>query len=185
MSLRSITSIIVALLSLVSVVIVLSLYAGLEASLLWTGLIGGLGWAIQSSVQTKREYARLLADKKRQHYLEFLDFLNIFFAEAKSHPESSKKSSRRGKQPSADELRKWSLRLTLIGSDEVVRAYNQARVSERDADDPNDVSLLRDWGEVWLAMRRDCGHIDTDLTRSDILASVVNDISTNRDKIDT
>src|SRR5262245_44316106 len=51
-------------------------YGGLQASILWTGFIGVLVWAIQSNTEQKREYARLLADRKRDHYQELLEFYN-------------------------------------------------------------------------------------------------------------
>jgi hypothetical protein len=42
------------------------------------------------------------------------------------------------------------------------------------------VQVLRGWGVLWLAMRKDCGHFDTKLTVTDMLASFVNDIEQYR-----
>ena len=59
-----------ALILAVVVAVVWSLvyYVGLQASLIWTGVIGAIAWAIQTAVQQKQDYRRLLADQKRQQH---------------------------------------------------------------------------------------------------------------------
>lgn len=157
---------------------------GLQASLIWTAIIGAMGWAVQSSVRQKQEYQRLLAEQKRLQYFEFLDFLNEFASASLESPEST--SPERLLQ-----LRRWSLRLTMIGSDEVVKAWNQAKgvglidTNRQRADDQETrtLAILSAWGGLWLAMRKDCGHFDTKLTVFDMLASFVNDIESYRSRL--
>ncbi|MFP7721419.1 hypothetical protein [Lysobacter sp. A3-1-A15] len=156
-------------------------FAGLQASLLWTAIIGAAAWAIRSSIEQRREYQRLLAEQKRKHYFEFLDFMSKFIdTSGDGRPPQLK---RKPDQPvSLNEFRMWSLRLTLIGSDEVVKAWNHARLNETDAEDP--LGVLKRWGRLWLAMRKDCGHPDTQLGVTDVLGSFVNDIEKSRAQLD-
>lgn len=159
--------------------------AGLEASLLWTAIVGAIAWAIRNSIEQKREHLRLLAETKREHYIEFLDFINS--AIARNKVDESAGAAERNNQPvlPIEEFRKWSLRLTLVGSDEVVQAWNDARLGGAIASKEGDaVAVLKGWGKLWLAMRKDCGHSDTKLKVSDVLASFVNDIEQYRDAVD-
>jgi len=158
-------------------------YAGLQASLLWTAIIGAAAWAIRSNVEQKREYEKLLADRKREHYLQFLEFLAGFLGTTDDEPVIKGQRPKQKKSISIEELRMWSLRLTLIGSDEVVNAWNRAR---NGATDPGEsLSMMKNWGQLWLAMRKDCGHIDTKLGVTDVLASFVNDIEKSREYLDS
>lgn len=156
-------------------------YAGLQTSLLWTAIVGAIAWAIRSNIEQKREHQRLLAESKRNHYLQFLEFLSRSVSTSKEGATSSK-----GLQsPKAiAELRMWSLRLTLIGSDSVVNAWNTARLdSTLSLQSNNEFGVLRSWGRLWLEMRRDSGHPDTKLEVSDVLASFVNDIEEHKHEI--
>lgn len=146
-------------------------YSGVQNPLLWTAALGALGWAIRSSVEQKREYRRLMADKKREHYIQFLDFFSRFVASSQEEESDS---------VSLEEFRRWSLLLTMIGSDDVVRRWNAARSSAGALDQ---VAMLKVWGSLWLAMRKDCGHPDTRLDVADILTSFVNDIDKHRDEL--
>ena len=156
-------------------------YAGLQASLLWTAIIGAVAWAIRSNIEQKREHQRLLAESKRNHYLQFLEFMSRSIS-ANNDETSSPKGL-----PSPEaiaELRMWSLRLTLIGSDDVVNAWNAARLnSTLNLQSDNEFSVLRNWGKLWLEMRKDSGHPDTKLEISDVLASFVNDIEAHKHEI--
>lgn len=155
-------------------------FAGLQASLLWTAIIGAAAWAIRSSVEQRREYQRLLAEQKRKHYFEFLDFMSRFI-DAPGNGESTHLNEMRNHSVSLSEFRMWSLRLTLIGSDDVVKAWNHARLNDPSAE--GSLGILKNWGRLWLAMRKDCGHPDTQLGVTDVLNSFVNDIEKSREKL--
>lgn len=162
-------------------------YAGLQASLLWTAIIGAAAWIIRSNIEQKREHQKLLAERKREHYLQFLEFLAKFITSSNSSGSPNNVPNVTSNSPAVplEELRMWSLRLTLIGSDEVVKAWNRARlggVTEQGQGD--NIQVLRNWGRLWLAMRKDCGHLDTKLSVTDVLASFVNDVEQNRSSID-
>lgn len=156
-------------------------FAGLQASLLWTAIIGAAAWAIRSSIEQRREYQRLLAEQKRKHYFEFLDFMSKFI-DTSGEGKSTQLRKRQDHPVPLNEFRMWSLRLTLIGSDEVVRAWNHARLNETDVEDP--LGVLKKWGRLWLAMRKDCGHPDTQLGVTDVLGSFVNDIEKSRAQLE-
>lgn len=166
-----------------SVIWALVQYAGLQTSLLWTAIIGAAAWSVRSNIEQKREYEKLLADRKREHYLQFLEFLAGFIGTTEDESVIKGQRQKQKKTASLDELRMWSLRLTLIGSDEVVQAWNRARHGATDPSDPLDV--MKNWGKLWLAMRKDCGHIDTKVSVTDVLASFVNDIEKSRDYLDS
>lgn len=167
---------------------------GLQASLVWTGVVGFVAWSVRSSVEQKREYQRLLADRKRQQYQEFLTYLERAFVEVRAESGMSSRSRKAGRpahgtethaEDLATELRRWSMRLTLVGSDEVIRAFNLARAAAIESPDATArTSAMKQWAILWLAMRKDCGHPDTALGPSDMLASFVNDIDEYRDAID-
>lgn len=180
---RAIVAGIIAALVAVGAIWALVNYAGLQASLLWTAIIGAAAWAIRSNIEQKREYEKLLADRKREHYLQFLEFLAGFIETTDEGTLGRGQRARLKKTVSLDEFRMWSLRLTLIGSDEVVQAWNSARHGVSDPDDPLD--MMKHWGKLWLAMRKDCGHIDTKLSITDVLASFVNDIEKSREYLDS
>jgi len=153
-------------------------FAGLQGSLLWTGVLGAIAWAIRNSIEKRREHIRLLAEAKRTHYLEFLDFFNNIIEETKAS-EAKTRGTKMGVAQDLPiaEVRKWSLRLTLVGSDEVVRAWNRTRsvAAELKGSGPG-IPVLAAWGQLWLAMRKDCGHPETKLAVPEVLASFVNEI---------
>ncbi len=158
-------------------------YAGLQASLLWTAIIGAAAWAIRSNVEQKREHQKLLAERKQEHYLQFLQFLAKFIGTTDEKPPAQNNKAKQQQTPvPLEEFRMWSLRLTLIGSDEVVREWNNARNGAADPNDP--LLVMKNWGRLWLAMRRDCGHIDTNLGITDVLGSFVNDVEKSRGYFD-
>jgi len=170
---KAFTSIIAALLIVVVALWALARYGNLQASLVWTALFGGIAWLIRSNVEQKREHRRLLADRKREHYILLLEFMARFF-------NAGDLGSSEQPKIAPAEFRQWSMHLTLIGSDDVVRAWNNARrISEQTPDE-----AMRAWGKLWLEMRRDCGHFDTKLGVTDVLASVVNDAEQLRSYLD-
>lgn len=161
-------------------------FAGLQASLMWTAIIGATAWLIRSHIEQKREYQRLLADRKRELYLQFLEFMAKFLASTeKGLPVQGYKKGKSFQQPvSLEEFRMWSLRLTLIGSDDVVLAWNKARQDEPTEEEEHPAATMKRWGKLWLEMRKDSGHVDTKLTVSDVLATFINDVEQHRAFLD-
>lgn len=155
---------------------------GLKASLIWTAILGGIAWLVRHEVEKKRELTRLLSERKREQYEKFQDFV------------LSNMGTSDGDAPGVDPqmYRQWSLRLSLVGSDEVVKAWNVVRLFAYE-DPPQEteeekkarmLTMFRVWGDLLLEMRKDAGHADTKLKRSDLYATFVNDIAQYREGID-
>jgi hypothetical protein len=165
-----------------------AIFVGLYFAVQWLGLQAALAWAavagvalvlIQFENQRKREHRRVLADRKREQYFELLEVLQKCF-----YSQDPVQAARRQKQ----ELRKWSLRLSLIGSDEVVRAWrdfcdaslyesesdreedgeeDEEEDEEDNADEARDAEnvLFTAQAQLLSALRRDCGNPSTRVTR--------------------
>src|SRR4051794_19532073 len=84
--------------------------SGIQASVIWTGAVGIGTWLVRSIQERRDEYRRLLADTKRQQYEGFLLFVNKVAGAEKKKREAA---------IDLDEMRIWSLRLGLVGSDDV------------------------------------------------------------------
>lgn len=147
--------------------------------LIWTTLAGGGGYLIRARIERRRAHERLLADHKREQYFQLLDFMNEFFGDAV--PDKSR----------IKELRRWSLRLMVVGSDDVLRNWNVARTQASisdpphgDASDEPNLQALRLWGKPLLSMRRDCGHFGTQLGVTDVLGSILNDYEQHRAQLE-
>lgn len=143
-------------------------FAGIQGSVVWGALVAVTVGLWNHSAEQKREHRRRLANEKREQYMQFLDVLNARF------PTGDAQASDMTPEEIV-ELRRWSLRLTMTGSDDVLRSWNRVRLIAVRGPSP-DEHPLKAWGSLWLAMRRDCGHHDTALKESDMLASVVNDV---------
>ncbi len=66
----------------------------------------------------------------------------------------------------------------MIGNDDVIRTWNAARMQGEapTEEGANPLGILIPWARVLMAMRRDCGHPDTELELEDIIAVFVNDL---------
>ena len=153
-------------------------WLGLQAAIAWAAFLGLAILLIRIEHQRKQEQERVLADRKREQYFELLEVLRkCFFGQ------DPVQSARRQKQ----ELDRWSLRLALIGSDEVLRAwhnfcqvalgvseYDLEEDEEEDEEDEDDEladfedSLYTAQVRLLAALRRDCGHPRTRLTRWEV-----------------
>lgn len=150
---------------------------GLEASLMWTAIIGGLGWLISTSAERKAEYRRILAEEKRKLYFEFIDFMLSAMATSESGKEV---------ELNKEDWRRWSLRLSMVASDDVLRAWIHVRdQSGEPADERREAAeILKPWGKLLVAMRKDCGHADSGVKPSDLLSVFVNDVHLYRHALD-
>lgn len=162
-------------------IVSLSIYVlpkvGLEASFMWTALVAGLGWIIATTVERKAEYRRTLAEEKRRLYYEFIDTIIEYLNRSQSGQEV---------ELNKQELQRWSLRLSMVASDEVLRAWilirRKAEDTSHEKQEPTEV--LKPWGTLLVAMRKDCGHADSAVKPSDLLSAFVNDVHQHRDKVD-
>lgn len=140
------------------------------------GLLGLLGWYLRSSVETIRREKEKLQDERRKIYAQILEPYIRIFAGAKNPRETKKAIS----QITSFEYRKASFELSLMGSDDVVRAVNELMQHtyrmERDDVASRPEELLFYWGRVLIAIRRDLGSTGTKLTEIDMLKVHIKDI---------
>lgn len=145
-------------------------WLGLQAAIAWAAFVTLALLLIRVEHQRKREQERVLADRKRDQYFELLELLRKCF-----YSQDPVQAARRQKQ----ELEKWSLRLALIGSAEVLSAWHgfcQVSLYAFEHDREDDEEEEENEGEeeddlfaaqvrLITALRRDCGHPTTRLTR--------------------
>lgn len=187
---KSLLALVAVLSVLVGAIWALVTFVGLQASLVWAALVGGVAWLVRSEIEKKRELTKLLAEQKRQQYLQFLDFMVQYLG--RSDEEADAEAARL--LPGPQKYREWSMRLTLVGSDEVVTAWNAVRAlgdgGLSDASLTEDekrkrlVQMMRAWGKLLIEMRKDSGHPDTKLAKSDVFATFVNDMGIYRALVD-
>ena len=76
----------------------------------------------------------------------------------------------------------------------MVNAWNEVRAFgagaagdeevDTDAKQRATVQFMRVWGALLLEMRKDCGHPDTKLNKSDVFATFINDMAVYRSLVD-
>jgi hypothetical protein len=123
------------------------------------------------------EAALRLRDERRQIYLKVLEPY-IAVLQALGTGVSAQEASRR---LGTNEHRKAAFELKLVGTDEVVTAFNTfARYimdAPRRSNDPPGL-VLRLWADLLLAIRRNVGEPGTQLTGRDMILDWVSDIDT-------
>ena len=134
---------------------------GVEGSLVWSTLIAAIGWIISEHISRKREHQKLLAEQKREMYFKFLDFVLTFTNAVREGDEEVEATPEQ-----LNEMSKWSLKLGLIGSDEVVKAWNAFRSGAGTGDG---TQMFAPMAALLAAMRKDCGHYGTTLTPIEML----------------
>ena len=138
--------------------------------------LGGLAaWFIQSRVEQVRATEERLTAERRKVYAEILEPYIRMFAGVKSG-EGVKEAT---EKILSFEYRKTSFELGLVGSDDVVRAYNDMmqfffKAANEDGQDSSQGILL--WGALLLEIRRSLGNKDTKLDALDMLRCMITDI---------
>jgi len=138
--------------------------------------LGGLAaWFIQSRVEQVRATEERLTAERRKVYAEILEPYIRMFAGVKSG-EGVKEAT---EKILSFEYRKTSFELGLVGSDDVVRAYNDMmqfffKAANEDGQDSSQGILL--WGALLLEIRRSLGNKDTKLDALDMLRGMITDI---------
>ncbi len=138
--------------------------------------VGVVVWYLTSRVESIRREKESLQDERRKIYSQVLEPYIRIFAGAKKPTETKKAIS----SITSFEYRRASFELTMIGSDDVVRALNEMmQFSYRMGDGGSSASpedLLRYWGGLLLAIRRDLGNKGTKLSEVDMFRSQIKDI---------
>lgn len=141
-------------------------------------IVGLAVWFVRSHIEGIKRATEELQDQRRKIYIDILKPYIQTFAGIKD-PSQTKKALR---TLTSFEYRLRSFELNMIGSDEVVRAVNNMMQFfyslEKEDTTAQPADLLRYWGGVLLAIRRDLGNRRTKLKEVDMLRSQIKDIDT-------
>lgn len=139
-------------------------------------LLGGaFSWFVKSKLNEFRSLREELREKRSGIYADLLEpYIKVFTGS--SAEEGLQEII---EQVQSYEYRETHFRLTLLGPDEVVRAYNrflQYIYSQEDQDEADPVELLEHYGKLLLEIRRSLGNRGTTLTETEMLEGVIKDI---------
>lgn len=138
-------------------------------------LLGGVvTWFLKSRAEELRAIQEKLREDQRKIYGQILDPYVRLFADIKG-----KGPANALKGISSYEYRKTAFDLTLFGSDEVVRAYNNLwkytyEAENTECQDPKE--MMRLLGSLLLEIRKSLGNKDTTLTETDMFRAMIKDI---------
>lgn len=142
------------------------------------GAAVGFGvWYFQSRIDSLRRAQESLHDERRKVYAQVLDpFVRIFAGI--TNPQETKKAM---KHVGSYDYRRTAFEFSLVGSDNVVRAFNDLmqyiyRAGTDDGTDMDPRQLMRHWGAFLLEIRRNLGNADTKLTEVDMLKGFITDV---------
>ncbi len=138
-------------------------------------IFGGIiTWFIKSKSENLKAIEENLRIDRRKLYIDILEPSMKIFADIKGQgPEEAMK------QIKSYEYRKTSFELNLIGSDNVVKAYNNFmqhiyKCSESNKQNPKE--MMRLFGKFLLEIRKSLGNKKTKLNPYDMLKSFITDI---------
>lgn len=131
-------------------------------------------WFVQSRLEERKRIEERLIGERTRVYSDILaPYIKLFGGLGRGGEEQAMK------QMLSHDYRKTAFELNLIGSDEVVRAYNALMATSFDAEktgkqDP--AEMMRRWGELLLAIRKSQGNPKTKLGPTDMLRGMIKDI---------
>ena len=136
-----------------------------------TGSVSILGVVISSIVSKIVEYRqntkRYLYEKKEEPYSEFIEMVYKI-------QEKGKAKENINDEEMLDDIFSFSKKLTLWGSNKVIRKWLAFRkISQEQNDNTENLFMLK---EIIFEIRKDMGHKKSGLEKGDILAFFVNDI---------
>jgi len=143
--------------------VVISLLAVTSPLLL--ALLAGLGWLYRHERERRSAAEQQISERKRSAYLQLLE---IFFGAMKDI--SLGKTVRGDEKSLVEKMWDANQELILYGSDEVIRIYQawlgEAREGYVD---------LEKFGQLIVAVRRDMGHLKTDISPDEVLRPFIRD----------
>lgn len=138
------------------------------------GLGGFIAWIIKSKVEELRAIEERLREQRRTVYAKLIEPYVQLFAD----PKGAGKAKALQSIVSYD-YRRNAFDLNLLGSDEVIRAYNALMMHVYEADrtgqrDPKELMPL--FGTLLLELRKSLGNKRTQLAPIDMLRGMIKDI---------
>jgi hypothetical protein len=143
--------------------LVISLLAVTSPLLL--ALLAGVGWLYRHERERRAAAEQQISERKRAAYLQLLE---IFFGSMKAI--SLGKAVKGNEKNLIEKMWDANQELILYGSDEVIRIYQawlgEAREGFLD---------LEKFGQLIVAVRRDMGHMKTDISHDEVLRPFIRD----------
>ena len=139
------------------------------------GLGSWIGWALKSRLEELQRAQERLASERRKLYADLLDPYIKIFAAAKGQIATKNVE----KQIVSIDYRRTALEVVLIGTDEVVDAYDDLmqHFYKQQAEASGDYfETLRLYGVLLLAIRKSLGNTTTQLDEWDMLKHMITDI---------
>lgn len=141
--------------------------------------VGVAVWYFQSQIDALRRAQDRLHDDRRKVYADVLDPIIRTFAGIRDLKETQKAMA----QIQSFDWRRNAFEFSLIGSDDVVRAFNSMmqylyQFDAQGGRQADPAQLMRLWGNFLLKIRKDVGDPKTGLTPQDMLEAHIKDIGT-------
>ena len=139
-------------------------------------VLGGLlSWFLKARSEELRAIEEKLRDERRNNYENILEPFVMVFAAQKGDPKLQIEALQK---MTSIEYRKTAMKLMLVGSDEVIRAYNSFmqysfKAEKLEKTDP--VKMLELWGNLLLAIRKSVGGKKTKLKPLETMSSMISD----------
>jgi len=163
---------------------------GAVATPLLVAVLGALGWRLRTRIERQIDLERKLRDDRIEIYSHILEpFIVVFMSDAawKSDPKNKNrdKNDLGARQILSLDYRKTGFRLALLGSDGVVKAYNELMqyffaAPEGKADEKHVVGMLERIGTLLLEIRKSMGNETTTLDRWAMLEWFITDARKHR-----
>jgi hypothetical protein len=138
-------------------------------------IVGGIiTWLLKSRVEELRAAEENLRENRTKSYWDILEPYITLFSDT-----SETGRTNVIKTVTSPQYRHTAFQLCLLGSDNVVRAYNRMlqHVYEAERTKHQDAKeLMRLWGALLLEIRRSLGNKRTELEKVDMLRGMIKDI---------
>jgi hypothetical protein len=167
--------------------------AGAVATPLLVAVLGGIGWKVRNRIERQLELERKLREDRIAVYNALLEPFIIFFMS-----DEAWRADPKNKGKSKDDLgarallsmdyKRNAFRLTVLGSDGVLRAYNALmqhffqNANESASSQSNLKAMVEKIGALILEIRKSMGNEDTKLSRWEMLEWFLKDIDQIRGK---
>jgi len=144
---------------------------------LFGAAVGFAVWYFQSRIDTLRRAQERLHDERRKIYSDVLEpFIRVFAG--LREPKEMQKAMR---QLVSFEYRRTAFEFSLMGSDEVVRAFNDMMqyIYKFDGEGeakPDPKQMMRLWGAFLLQIRKSVADPKTALTDVEMLRGIIKDV---------
>jgi len=149
-------------------------------------ILTGLGWSIRNRADRARELEEKLREDRIQIYNDILEpFIMLF---TKGNPTTKNQRNKSYKDLGAEkvmslEYKQAAFKLSLIGSDDVLRSYNDLmQFFYEVGNDPegnqtaSPMDMLSLFGKLLLEIRKSVGNESTDLNNFEMLEFLITDL---------